>query len=127
MKKVIFFSVFLLLLLSVNTALAFTLPPRSFGGLIIAAPTPGVNCPAGRQPGSPFTIIPAGASPAGPFVGDYNPISLTYQLVPGAWILGLYNPVPLPECATTTPVPTPVPGFRTFIHGTSVPINPESI
>lgn len=93
---------------------------QPFGGRIGTAPTPGVECPAGKQPGSPFTVIPVMPTASWLMVGDYHPISLPFQLVPGAWILGLYNPVPIPECVTTTVPPAPVSGFRTYFHGTSV-------
>ncbi len=108
--------------LFVNTAFAQISILQPFGGKIITAPTPGISCPAGRQPGSPFMLAPNTPSVVGPFVGDYHPISLNYQLVPGAWILGLYNPIPIPECATQSAPPAPVSGFRTFLHGTSVKV-----
>jgi hypothetical protein len=118
MKKIIFFVFIILFGFSVNITLAQTLMP--FGGQIITAPTPGVACPAGA-PGSPFSITPI-VSPPGLYVGDYNPISTRFRIVPGAWVLGLYIPVPIPECATTSTPPVPVTGFRTFLHGTSVSI-----
>lgn len=93
---------------------------RPFGGRILTAPTPGVTCPAGKQPGSPFTVEPVMPMPPWLMVGDYHPLSISYQLVPGAWILGLYVPTPIPECATDSLPPVPVEGFRTFFHGTSV-------
>ncbi|MDQ5883297.1 MAG: hypothetical protein QG654_210 [Patescibacteria group bacterium] len=71
-------------------------------------------------------MAPNGPFVTGPFVGDYYTISNFYLLAPGAWILGLYNPVPLPECATAPVppgVPVPVAGFRTLLHGTSVQVS----
>lgn len=119
MKKIIFFVFVILFGLSVNVALAQLLPaPKGFGGRIITAPTPGISCPGGR-PGSPLTIVPVSTYPIGPYVGDYNPISMRFNLTPGSWILGLYMPVPIPECQTQSAPPTPVNGYRTIIHGTS--------
>ena len=118
MKKIIFFVFIVAFSLSVNFAFAQALMP--LGGRILTAPTPGVSCPAGRQPESPFTITPIVATiPPGLYIGDYNPTSLQFNLTPGSWILGLYLPVPIPECATQTGTPAPVSGLRTIIHGTS--------
>ncbi len=126
MKKIIFFVVIILFGLSVNVAFAQLVSPyQGIGGRIITAPTPGIVCPAGK-PGSPFTIAPSGPSPAGPFVGDYYPVSNFHLLVSSAWFLGLGSIVPLPECFVPVPppgVPVPVNGFRTILHGTSVQVN----
>ncbi len=124
MKKIIFFAFIILFGLSINISLAQFSPFVGFGGRITTAPTPGIVCPAGKL-GSPFTLAPNGPFATGPFVGDYYPVSNFYLLAPGAWILGLYNPVPLPECAIPVPppgLPVPVTGFRTILHGTSVGI-----
>ncbi len=118
MKKIIFFVFIVSFSLSVNFAFAQALVP--LGGRILTAPTPGVSCPGGRQPGSPFSIVPVTAiNPPGLYIGDYNPTSLKFNLTPGAWILGLYLSTPIPECATQSAPPAPVSGFRTIIHGTS--------
>lgn len=93
---------------------------QPFGGRIITAPTPGVTCPAGKI-GSPFTIAPVGVVSANLFVGDLSPQSFG-QLAPGVWTLGLYIPIPIPECVTQSVPPAPVTGFRTFLHGTSSPL-----
>ncbi len=119
MKKIIFFAFIIFFGLLVNLTLAQTLPLlKPFGGKIITAPTPGVTCPVGKL-GSPFTQTPAGLSPPGLYVGDYNPISLSFGLKPTAWVLGLYIPTPIPECATESVPPAPVVGFRTYFLGTS--------
>lgn len=99
---------------------AFSLSPlKPLGGKIITAPTPGVSCPAGKQPGSPFTVVPAGSGPSWLLVGDYHPISNHFMLAPNEWILGLYIATPLPECTTQSLPPVPVSGYRTFFNGTS--------
>lgn len=117
MKKIIFFGFILLFGLSVNFAFAQVFPMIGFGGRIITAPTPGVSCPAGKI-GSPFTV--AGVTgPSWLMVGDYYPTSLGFKLTPGAWILALYIPVPIPECQTQSVPPVPVTGYRNFLHGTS--------
>lgn len=121
MKKIIFFVVVVVFGVSVNFAFAQAIPMLGFGGRIITAPTPGVSCPAGAL-GSPFTMVPAGVAPAGLYVGDYHPTSVSFRLAPGAWVLGLYIPIPIPECATQSIPPAPVAGFRTFIHGTNLGI-----
>lgn len=126
MKKIIFFVVIILFGLSVNVAFAQLSTFQPFGGKILLSPIPGVVCPAGKI-GSPFTLVPNGPYPTGPFVGDYYPVSNFHLLVPGAWILGLTNIVPLPECSTPpvppATVPVPVNGFRTILHGTSVQVS----
>lgn len=96
----------------------FILAPLSFGGRVITAPTPGVSCPVGGLV-SPYTITPAGVFPPAlyittPWVGGFGAIA------PGAYILGLYNPIPIPECATTTVPPVPAGGFRTILYGTNL-------
>jgi hypothetical protein len=118
MKKIIFFVFIVLFGFSVNVALAQVLAPRGLGGKIIMAPTPGISCPAGK-PGSPFTILPVSLNQVGPYIGDYNPISMGFNLTPGSWFLGLYIPVPIPECSTQSAPPAPVSGYRTILHGTS--------
>lgn len=115
MKKV-FILILLLSGLSINFTSAQVLMPM--GGRIITAPTPGVSCPAGKF-GSPFTMVPFGVYPPGLFVGDYYPSSLPFNLNIGSYFLGLYVPIPIPECQTQSVPPAPVTGFRTFLHGTS--------
>ncbi len=94
---------------------------KPFGGKIITAPTPGVSCPAGKEPGSPFTVSPVTKAPPWIMVGDWHPISTPFKLEPDAWILGLYNPKPIPECVSESVPPAPISGYRTIFHGTSAP------
>jgi hypothetical protein len=121
MKKISFivFSFACILFISVpfRSDAAFLQP---FGGRVYTAPTPGVTCPAGKE-GSPFTVLNLAAKGAPLLmVGDYHPTSSTSVIAPSVWILGLYNPIALPECQTTSTPPVTVPGFRTFFHGTSL-------
>lgn len=122
MKKVFIFGA-LIFSLSANFVFAQTPFLMPFGGRILIAPMPGIVCPAGKL-GSPFFMTPLLPAPPGPFIGDYNVVSNNFMLAPGAAILGLYIPIPIPECATTSAPPAPVPGFRTFIHGTNRKFTP---
>jgi|GEM_PF-3988274 len=91
---------------------------KPFGGRIITAPTPGVECPAGKQP-SPFTLWNLATMTPTLMVGDQNSKSFG-QIMPSAWILGLYIPILVSECQTTSTPSAPVPGYRTYLHGTSM-------
>lgn len=122
MRKIVFFAFVVIFGLSVQVSFAQITPVLGLGGRIITAPIPGIICPAGKQPGSPFMIAPSIGAPVGPFIGDYNSVSNFHLLLPGIWFLGLYSSVPLPECATQSAPPAPVSGFRTLIHGTSVQV-----
>jgi hypothetical protein len=95
---------------------AFAVFSRPFGGRIITAPVPGVECYNPPKQGSPF-IISSGIES---YEGDTNTKSFG-QIVPSAWILGLYSITPSTNCyIPATPANIPYPTFRTILHGTSV-------
>ena len=93
-------------------AFALISPIQPFGGKVLLAPIPAGECPGGA-PVSPYSIEPVfgppGAYVTTQFVGGFGYIR------PDSWILGLYNVVPLPECAAPPPFSN---AFRTIIYGT---------
>lgn len=115
MNKIIFFVATLVFMFSVNVALAQLLP---FGGRITAIKTPpNVQCPTNAN--SPFIIVPAGASSAYPWAVGPGQVSFG-QIVPSAWILGLYS---FSSCIMTNPPPapsSPYPVLFSNFYGTSI-------
>ncbi len=97
-------------------ALAFS-PLLPFGGKITAI-VPGAICSDAK---TPFTIMPSGIVPAGPYGGTASALIgfPTEVIMPGVWVLGLYLPTPLPICFTTTVPPVPVFAMPVYVIGTS--------
>ncbi|MEZ4113861.1 MAG: hypothetical protein R3B65_00085 [Candidatus Paceibacterota bacterium] len=93
-----------------------------FGGRIAQAPIPGAACPSSVvfEPTSPFAIVPVMGIP-GPFSAIPGPTGFG-QVVPSAWILGLYLPTPIPDCTVAVPPVGAAPVFKATIFGTSVPL-----
>jgi hypothetical protein len=129
MKKIIFFVAIILFGLSVNISLAQVLMP--FGGRVVTAPIPGAVCPTSISfvPDSPFVITPVGVGIPGassfipgPFSSVPGPQTFG-QIIPSAWILGLYLSVPIPDCVAPIPPLGTLPVFKATIYGTSVPID----
>lgn len=98
------------------------IPVRPFGGRVLLAPIPGANCPGTLEPTSPFNINPAAPfGMIGPFAETPGPQTVG-QVVPGAWVLGLYLNTPIPECEVgIPPIAAPLPVYRAYLFGTSVP------
>ncbi|MEZ4210752.1 MAG: hypothetical protein R3B39_00400 [Candidatus Paceibacterota bacterium] len=123
MRKIIFLSFVLVFGVFAESAFAQASPLIPFGGLITTAPIPGAICPTALEPTSPFIVVPSGATIVGPFAEVPGPQAFG-QTVPGAWILGLYLPTPIPDCTVgIPPAGTVMPVFKATIFGTSVPID----
>lgn len=122
MKKIIFFAFIILFGLSINLVLAAgAMIP--FGGRVFEAPLPGAICPTtvAFEPTSPFAIVPVGVGIPGPFSALPGPTGFG-QVIPTAWILGLYLPTPVPDCTAPVPPAGLAPVFKSLIFGTSVPL-----
>lgn len=124
MRKIIFLSFVLVFGVFTESAFAQTSPLISFGGRITTAPIPGAVCPTSLRPTSPFILVPANGSIGGPFSEAPGPLAFG-QVVPGAWILGLYLPTPIPDCTAPAFLPAggAVPIFKATIFNTSVPVD----
>ncbi len=124
MKKIIFFVFIILFGLSVNITLAQALMP--FGGQVVTAPVPGAVCPdVDFAPEDPFITTPTILTPpiVGPFQQTLSPLTQFGLIAPGSWILGLYLPVPLPDCTVVVPpIVSPIPVLRAVMWGTSLPL-----
>lgn len=92
-----------------------------FGGEVVAAPITNVGCAASFQPTSPFAIIPTAGFVPGPFSELPGPTTVG-MVLPGAWILGLYYTVPIPDCVAVIPPLGPTPVLKAFLFGTSIPL-----
>lgn len=125
MRKVAFFSSILFFGLMANVAFAQNPGLIPFGGTIFLAPLPGSICPGTVvfEPTSPFAIIPYGTGGIpGPFSELPGPQAYG-QVVTGAYVLGLYLPVPIPDCTVAVPPGGPVPVLKAVLFGTSVPFD----
>jgi hypothetical protein len=120
-KNTLIFFVFLFAF-SANITMAALMP---FGGRILTAPIPGAVCPdVDLEPTSPYVVVPANPIHApGPFAQILSPYGFG-QIIPGAWIIGKYLSVPIPDCTVgIPPVGTVLPVLKTPIYGTSVPLD----
>lgn len=88
-----------------------------FGGLVLTAPVPGVSCPGGGVT-SPYVLTPLGGFLPGLFTSTTGVGITVGSITPGAYILGLYLPTPIPECVGPPPLNTT---FQTSIYGTNIP------
>ncbi len=125
MKGIRIIKGFFLLLVAFGPLALFAFPTslaRPFGGKVLTAPLPGAVCADNMEPTSPFVIVPVTPfGKIGPFAEIPGPQTVG-SVTPGAWILGLYWSVPIPDCEVVVPpVAAPVPVYKAYLFGTSSP------
>lgn len=112
------FLTFLILPLQNVSAIGLINP---FSGKVVSAIIPGVTCPGGI---GPIIIIPSSfLFPIGPYAitpATKRYLNVTiFPLLPADWIIGLYSPIMVPACWTTSWPPLPVTVYPIIIVGSS--------
>ncbi len=97
-----------------RTAYAIFMP---FGGKIVSSYTAGVVCPGT----GPAIITPYNTASSTPYYVAPGVMAGYGAFPPGAYVLGVYNPILTPLCQTTSTPPVPYPVFPVIFYGVSAP------